>query len=91
MLDILNYKTSEKDTNRLDYAVKTFGRQDTFIRKSKLGGSTMDSFVGAADDKTNMNNLFGAQSAAAIQAKLSELGLGLPQLDANMDMMQTEM
>jgi len=69
MLEILNYKTSEKDTKRLDYAINQFGRKDTIMKRSKTLVGPADSFVSSDLDMDHDNDM---------KSKVADFSKGLP-------------
>ena len=93
MLEILGYTTTEKDARRLDYAIKSFGSENELLQR-KL---TKMSFSRGFDDSrygdpgsASLRSFFGAESGKVLEERITQLGMGIPKLDQDLNKMQHE-
>jgi len=83
MLDVLGYTTTEKDVRRLDYAIKSFGSENEMLQRNltSLSFGPKGGPGSGADGNSSLSTFFGPESGKALEERISQLGMGIPKLD----------
>lgn len=97
MLDVLGYSTTEKDVRRLDYAIKSFGSENELLQRklTQLSFGPKDPNMGGgpggpSGDSASLSTFFGPESGKALEERISQLGMGIPKLDHDLQSAQQE-
>ena len=92
MLDILGYTTTEKDARRLDYAIKSFGSENALLQRklTQLSFGSGGDMGGGDQASASLRGFFGSEGGKALEERITQLGMGIPKLDQDLNRMQHE-